>query len=189
MNALMREISARLRNLFQPGEFRRRYADGRIQVQTYNDKVVEKAEAFPYGFYAKSKSGKAMVFCQGGDTGSFEIFPLMPGNGVKPPELQQGDSALYTGKGGWIICRDGGTVELFGKDSGGVIKVADLQSELAKLTARVDGIMDALRNSPTAPNDGGSTYRAGITAALNAIRDKEDFSSIASEKVFHGSGS
>jgi len=188
MTGLIRELGARLRNLFQPGEFRRRYADGRIQVQTRNGNVVEKAEAFPYGFYAKSKNGRAMVFCQGGDTGSFEIFPLLPGGGVKPPELQEGDAALYTAAGGWVICRDGGTVELFGKDSGGVIKAGELVKQLAFLTARVDGIMGALRNSPTAPNDGGSTYRAGITTALNAIRDKEDFSSIASEKVFHGSG-
>jgi len=80
-------------------------------------------------------------------------------------------------------------VELFGKDFGGVIKVAELQSELAKLTARVDGIMGALRNSTTAPYDGGSTYRAGIITALSAITDKENFSSIASNKVYHGSGS
>ncbi|MCL2233098.1 MAG: hypothetical protein FWB99_08485, partial [Treponema sp.] len=107
----------------------------------------------------------------------------------KPPELQEGDAALYTGAGGWVICRDSGEVELFGKDWGGVIKVDELRTQLARLTARVDGIMDALRNSPTAPNDGGSSFKAGIVAALNAIVDRENFSAIASDKVFHGSGS
>ena len=79
-------------------------------------------------------------------------------------------------------------MELFGSDLGGVIKADELRTQLARLTARVDGIMNALRNSPTAPNDGGSAYRAGITAALNALTNREDFSAIASEKVFHGSG-
>ena len=188
MNIQIRELGAKLRNLFQPGEFRRRYDDGRIQVQTHNNRVVEKTEAFPYGFCAKAKSGKALVFCQGGNIGSFEIFPLLPGEGITPPELQEGDVSLYTAAGGWVICRDDGTVELFGKDLGGVIKVDALVKQLAFLTARVDGIMNALRSSPTAPNDGGSTYRAGITSALNAIANKEDFSNIASDKVFHGSG-
>ena len=188
MNALVREISARLRNLFQPGEFRRRYADGRIQVQTYNNTVIEKAEAFPYGFYAKSKSGKALVLCRGGDTGSFEILPLLPGDGVEPPELQDGDAALYTATGGWIVCRDNGSVELYGRDLGGIVKVDELRRQLAFLTARVDGIINALNNSPTVPQDGGSAFKAGIVAMLNAIINKEDFSGIASDKVFHGNG-
>ncbi|MCL2374132.1 MAG: hypothetical protein FWC65_02705 [Treponema sp.] len=188
MTAPIRALGARLRNLFQSGEFRRRYDDDRIQVETYNKNVVEKAESFPYGFYAKAKNGRALVFCQGGNTSSFEIFPLLPGKGVTPPKLAEGDAALYTASGGWIICRENGSVELFGRDYGGVIKADELRRQLAALTARVDGIMNALKASPTVPADGGASFKAGIVGALNAIANREDFSSIASDKVFHGSG-
>jgi phage gp45-like len=74
--------------------------------------VVEKQEAFPYGFYAKAKNGRAFVFCQGGNLDGFEIFPVQAGDGVTPPELEEGDAALYTGRGGSIIVREKGDVEI-----------------------------------------------------------------------------
>jgi len=184
----IRELSARLRNLFQVGEMRRRYGDGRIQVQTHNDRVVEKAESFPYGFIARAKNGRALVLCQGGNIGGFEILPLLPGDGVKPPKLNDGDAALYTEAGGSVVCRNDGTVELFGTDAGGVVKADDLRRELGKMTARIDAVINALRDSPTVPQDGGSAYRAAIVAALAAIVDKENFSDIESGGVKHGTG-
>ncbi|MCL2602434.1 MAG: hypothetical protein FWD91_06435 [Treponema sp.] len=186
MTTQIRELGARLRNLFQVGEFRRRYDDGRIQVQTRGNNVLEKAEAFPYGFYAVAKNGTALVVCQGGDTGSFQILPLLPGNDVKRPDLKSGDTALYTASGGYVVCRNDGALELYGKESGGLVKVDELTQQLAVVTARLDAIINALKNSPTVPNDGGSAYKAAIVSALSAIANKEDFSRIASEKVFHG---
>jgi phage gp45-like len=112
----IRAMGARLRNLFVIGEFQKRYDDGRIQVKTHNNRVVEKKEAFPYGFYAKAKGGRAFVFCQGGNLDGFEIFPVQPGDEVTPPELEDGDAALYTGGGGWIILREAGDVEISNKD-------------------------------------------------------------------------
>jgi len=188
MTGLIRELGAKLRNLFVAGEFQKRYDDGKIQVKTHNNRVVEKKEAFPYGFYAKAKSGRAFVFCQGGNLDGLEIFPVQPGNDITPPELEEGDTALYTGKGGWIIVREKGTVELFGTDAGGVVKAEELKTQLDKLSARVDGIIDALNNSPTAVQDGGAAYKGGITAMLATLADKEDFSNIESEKVLHGTG-
>ena len=79
-------------------------------------------------------------------------------------------------------------MELFGRDLGGIIKVDELKAQLAKLTARVDGIISALQTSPVTPTDGGASFKAGIVGVLSAIISKEDFSSIASDKVFHGSG-
>lgn len=164
-----KEICAKIRNIFSTGELRRRYGDGRVQVATHNGRAVEKKEAFPYGFSAKAKSGRAFVICQGGNLDGFEILPVMPGEGVEPPALEENDVALYTEKGGWIVCREAGKVELFGKDFGEIIKAAELQGQLAKLTARVDGIMEALKNSPTAPNDGGSSYKGGIAGILAGL--------------------
>ena len=180
------KLSARLRNVFSVGEYRRRYEDGTIQIQTAAGRTLEKKAGYPYGFSAKAKKGAVFVFCQGGNFDSFEILPVVDYDGG--PELKEGDAALYTESGGWIICRDNGGIELYGSNYGGVIKVGELQTQLAKLTARVDGIMNALRNAPTSVNDGGAAYKGGIVSALASISDKENFSSIASDKVFHGSG-
>ena len=186
---LFRKITANLRNLFCTALFIKRNSDDSVQVKTHNGVTLrDKKESFFYGFYAKAKGGKALVFCQAGSCNDFEILPILKDDDVTPPELKEGDSALYTEKGGWVICRENGEVELFGKDFGGLIKVDELQDQLAKLTYRVDGIIDALKNSPTVPQDGGSSYKAGIVGMVSSLIQKEDFSKIASDKVFHGSG-
>ena len=79
-------------------------------------------------------------------------------------------------------------MELNGADAGGVVKADELRNQLGKMTARVDAVMSALTDSPTAPQDGGATYRAGIVMALNAIADRENFSDIESGEVKHGTG-
>jgi hypothetical protein len=94
----LRELGAKLRNMFVAGEFQKRHTEGDkkdyIQVKTHNGRVVEKKEAFPYGFCAKAKSGRAFVFCQGGNPDSLEIFPVQGGEGVTLPELEEGDVAV-----------------------------------------------------------------------------------------------
>ena len=110
----IRELGVKVRNSFAVGEFQKRHDDGRIQVKTHDNRIVEKEEAFPYGFYAKAKSGRAFVFCQGGNLDGFEIFPVQPGDGVTPPELEEGDAALYTGEGSKIVLREAGDVEILG---------------------------------------------------------------------------
>jgi phage gp45-like len=184
---MIRELGAKLCNLFVVGDFQKRGDDGRIQVKIRN-RNVEKKESFPYGFYAKAKSGRAFVFCQGGNLDGLEIFPVQLGDDITPPELEEGDAALYTQSGGWIIARENGTVELFGTDAGGIVKAQELKTQLDKLTARVDGIIDALKNSATAAQDGGAAYKAQITVMLSTLVNKEDFSNIESEKVLHGTG-
>jgi phage gp45-like len=120
----LRELSARLRNLFVIGEFQKRYADGekkdQIQVKTHNNRVVEKKESFPYGFYAKAKSGRSFIFCQGGNLDGFEIFPVQPSNDITLPELEEGDVAIYTGEGGYTVYREAGDVETYAKGDGKV---------------------------------------------------------------------
>jgi phage gp45-like len=103
------QLAARIRNLFSLGEFRKRYGDGKIQAQTVFGRVVEKKEAFPYGFRAKAKQGTVLVLCQGGNFDGFEILPVLDYDGG--PELEEGDVALYTESGGRVILRENGGIE------------------------------------------------------------------------------
>ena len=187
-NMLIKQLSAKLRNIFSPGIFQKRNTDDTLNIKTVSGRTLEGKEAFPYGFTAKAKNGKVLVFCQGGNFDGFEILPLVADDDVTPPELKEGDAALYTASGGWVICRENGSVELFGKDEGGVVKAGELENQLNKLSARVDGIIDALKNSQTAVQDGGATYKGQIVLALELLIDKENFSNLESEKVFHGTG-
>jgi len=188
-NTLIKQLIAKVRNLFSLADFQKRYDDdGKVQVKTFSGRVLENKEHFPYGFTAKAKNGKALVFCPGGNFNGFVIMPFAADDNVCPPKLEEGDAALYTAGGGFVITRENGTVELFGQDAGGIVKAKELKSQLDKLTARVDGIIDALKNSQTAAQDGGATYKAQIAAVLTALVNKEDFSNLESEKVLHGTG-
>jgi len=187
MSSVTNTISAKIRNLFSLAVFQKRYDDGKLQVKTHSGRVLEQKESFPYGFFAKAKKGKTLVFCQGGNFNSFEILPLIDKE-VSPPELKEGDAALYTQGGGWIIARENGKVELFGTDEGGVVKAKELETQLNKLTARVDGIINALKTAPITPTDGGASFKTGIISVLETLVNKEDFSKLESEKVLHGTG-
>jgi phage gp45-like len=125
----VKQIIARIRNLFRVSEYQLRYGDGRIQVKTRNGKTLEKREAFPYGFIAKAKSGKALVLCQGGNYSDFEILPVADGSAA--PELKDGDAAVYTAGGGTVILRA----------ESGKIFIGNGQADMcALLTALVDQI-------------------------------------------------
>jgi phage gp45-like len=187
-DTLLKQLSVKVRNLFSIGVFQQRRDDGKIQVKTISGRAIEKRESFPYGFSAKAKTGRVLVLCQGGGFGGFEIMPLIADDAIKPPKLEEGDAALYTESGGWVVARDDGTVELCGKGEGGIVKARELESQLNKLSRRVDGIMNALKNSQTGSQDGGATYKTQIAAALAALSDKENFSNLESEKVMHGTG-
>ena len=76
-------------------------------------------------------------------------------------------------------------IELNGGLLGGLIKIEELKSQLDKMTQRIDGIMNALRNSPTGSSDGGAAYKTAITTALSSITNKENFGNIEDEKITH----
>jgi len=117
----LKNIIAKIRNLFCMSDFQKRYSDDdRIQVKTHNGKVLEKNEAFPYGFYAKAKAGKALVFCQGGNFDNFEILPVLKDEPVFRPALEDGDAAIYTGEGSYIILREKGDLEIFTRKKGDI---------------------------------------------------------------------
>lgn len=119
MSGEIKDLGARIRNLFTTGILQKRYADdGRVQVETHAGRVLEKVEVFPYGFIAKAKEGRVLVFCQGGNYNDFEILPVLKGDSVNTPELEDGDVALYTGEGSRIVLRETGDVEIAMKGNG-----------------------------------------------------------------------
>jgi hypothetical protein len=76
-----------------------------------------------------------------------------------------------------IIMREG--------NNGGLINISGLVSNLNKLTARVDGIIDAIKNGVVVAQDGGANLKTTIVTALNLLTDKENFSDIEDGTILH----
>lgn len=60
----------------------------------------------------------------------------------------------------------------------------NLKQELTKMSARIDGIIQAITASAVAPMDGGATYKANMAAAVSALQ-KENFSQMIDDKIKH----
>ena len=175
MTDQIRELGAKVRNLFVPGEFQKRCDDGKIQVKTHNNVVVEKKEAFPYGFYAKAKSGKAFVFCQGGNLDAFVIFPVQPGDGITPPELEEGDAALYTGEGSWIVLREAGGIEINAKSSGNITTICEdgkfyFGNNITSLCELMIGLIDEIKAIVTSGTPPSHTINPDTQQKLEAYK-------------------
>lgn len=180
------QLAAKIKNLFFTGQFSKRNDDGSIQVKTKYGRVIEAKESFPYGFFAKAKTGTVTIICTGGSLDAIKILPVESVENA--PELKDGDTAIYTEGGSFIICREDGTIEINGDDLGGIVKAEELKTQLAKQTARIDGIINAISNAVIAPQDGGAIFKANIVLALQGLQDKENFEKIESDKVTHGTG-
>lgn len=70
-------------------------------------------------------------------------------------------------------------------ENGGLIIIESLKSELAKMTARIDGIINAINNGIPAATDGGAGLHTSIKLGLKAITKIEDFSQIENPKIKH----
>lgn len=179
------ELYAKIRNIFNFGVFKSR-DDRTVTVETEFCRTIESEELFPYGFFAKAKEGKAVVLSQGGNAGSYVLLPVCSVDGA--PALKDGDAVLWSKGGGFVITRANKTVELNGTDFGGLIKIEELKKELAKMTARIDGIINAVKTAAVAPQDGGATFKANMIISLETLVNKENFSTIENQKVKHGQG-
>ena len=78
------------------------------------------------------------------------------------------------------------SVQIMGDQFGGLIKIEELVKNLDKLTARVDGIIDAIKNGVPIPTDGGAGLQTSIKVALALLIDKEDFTTMENENIKHG---
>ena len=86
---------------------------------------------------------------------------------------------------------DGTTVEFDGNTTtfnGGSETMANatgLKKQLEKMSKRIDGIMDAIKNAVAIPQDGGTGLQKTMVAALAMIVDKENFSQMIDDKIKH----
>ena len=75
-------------------------------------------------------------------------------------------------------------IEVFGGEKGGMCNTLELKKQLDVMSKRIDSIIDALSQSPTAAQDGGAAYKSAISSALASL-DKEDFSEIEDTRIKH----
>ena len=179
----MSDLYARLRNLFNAGVFKKRDKET-VTVQTEFGRTLEAIEVFPYGFIAKAKEGTALILSQGGNAGSFLLLPICSAEGA--PELHDGESALWSKDGGFVIARSDKTVELNGTEHGGLIKIAELKKELEKTNAFLKAFVQVLQVPVTEAGNGApSAFQTALKTALSALQ-LADFSQIENTKVQHG---
>lgn len=126
-----------------------------------------------------------------------EISKIMLKIGNTEATVEDNSVVLKTQKGSVTLTSDnlkldidGTTLELK-KDlsiwNGGsetTANASELQSQLNKCKARIDAIINALKSSAVAPQDGGATYKTNITAALSGLTS-EDYSNIIDDKIKH----
>ena len=79
---------------------------------------------------------------------------------------------------------DGSVINLNGKTNSSV-KAEELQRQLNTMKLRIDGIINAIKTSVVAPQDGGATYKLNMSAIVSLLVS-EDFSNIINTKVKHG---
>jgi hypothetical protein len=79
------------------------------------------------------------------------------------------------------------SIRINGGTLGGLVKVNELKTQLAKVTKRLDDVISALKNGvpATGAADGGSAYKTSVVSYLNAITDKENYANIEDPKITH----
>jgi len=154
----VKQLNERVRNIFSIADFQKRYDDGRLQVKTLSGKVLEQKEAFPYGFKTKAKSGKVMVFCQGGNFNGFEILPVIDYKGG--PKLNEGDVAIYTD--------DNGNIKITAGKNGKVFIGNDNKNICTLLT----GLIDEIENITTAGSSTSHTIDTGTKTKLELYKNQ-----------------
>ncbi len=74
-----------------------------------------------------------------------------------------------------------GAKQVLGEGKEPLVLGSTFKQEIEKEKARVTGIINALKNSPTVPQDGGAAYKAAIASAVSVLQEP-DYSKILSEK-------
>lgn len=74
-----------------------------------------------------------------------------------------------------------------GGENGGLTNTPELKTQLDKLTARVDGIIDAIKDPSVIPTaqDGGNALWALFKGLIAQITEKESFENIENDKIKH----
>jgi phage gp45-like len=155
---LLKQLSAKVRNLFSLGLFEKRHDDNSLRIKTFSGRVLEKEEAFPYGFAAKAKTGRVFILCQDGDFNGFEILPLVADENTVLPKLEENDVAVYTDNSGNIKITANGTGKVFiGNDSK---NICDL----------LTGLIDEIKNISTFGSSTSHTIDPAAKAKFEAYK-------------------
>ncbi len=126
-----------------------------------------------------------------------EITKIMLKIGNTEATVEDNSVVLKTQKGSVTLTADnlkldidGTTLELkkglstWNGGSETTANATELQTQLKKCKARIDAIINALKSSAVAPQDGGATYKTNITTALSGLTS-EDYSNIIDDKIKH----
>jgi hypothetical protein len=112
----------------------------------------------------------------------WEMTPLERDSEGNEPEGETNDVVnLKIGESKLQI--DTNTFKFNDGNLGGLVQQQVLKDQLAKVTARIDGVMDAIRNGVPVAQDGGAALQTSIVAELDLIVDIEDFSAIQNDKI------
>jgi hypothetical protein len=77
------------------------------------------------------------------------------------------------------------TIEINGGTHGGLCVTPELKTQLEKMTARIDGIIDAINKAVPTPQDGGTALQTTMKVQLATLTDKENFNGIENENFTH----
>ncbi len=77
------------------------------------------------------------------------------------------------------------TITFNGGENGGLTITPELKTQLDKMTKRIDGIMDAIKNAQPTTDNSGAGLKTAMVTALEMITDIEDFSQIENTKITH----
>ncbi|NJM13964.1 MAG: hypothetical protein HC896_00015 [Bacteroidales bacterium] len=101
--------------------------------------------------------------------------------------MKKGDSDLFVALFGEVdsIAIDAESIIINQGGNGGLTIAPELKKQLEKLTARVDGIIDAIKNGKVATDQSGAALLASFITGLTTIIEKEDFSAIENDKIKH----
>jgi hypothetical protein len=78
------------------------------------------------------------------------------------------------------------SVSLRGDQKGGVLIADEMRTQLDRMTARIDGVINALNSS--SPDSSTGTFKASLTPLLKTVENLpvEDWENIENENVKHG---
>jgi len=139
-------------------------------------------EEAPY-FVAHSQVD-SITFTRGKTSFTWKITP--PNKDADGNEIESETSdeiTLSVGESSVKVTNDEWTFN--GGQLGGLTKTLELVEQLNKVTARIDGIIDAINNPSVVayPGDGGASLWSLFRTQIATIVDKENFENVENEKI------
>lgn len=177
-------ILSKIRNIISISDFVKRSVKDKesIQIKTSYLRALELKEMFPYGFIAKAKKGKVIVFCSSGNLDSVNILPVC--DREHAPEIEEGDVAVYTEGGAKIVLHED-EIYINGGKNGGLIKTEELKKELEKNNQILQAIINVCKTPVTEAGNGApSAFQTAMNGVISSLQ-VANYANIENEKVKH----